>query len=346
MDHLYVNTTRSNRLKVNFDLSFPEIPCNLLALGAVDDTGVPQKDAVYEIYKHKLTPMGQKEGAPEPHKVGDTLLSEEQLKQLTAEQAERLKLINEQKVECGNCYGAGSPGQCCNTCEEVRQAYDRIGWRFKPTGITQCASETYLSNLKDQFAEDGGCQIYGQLELNKAAGHFHIAPHKKLHEGGMQAGGGIINIMDLISFTFDQFNITHTVNSLRFGDQFPGINSPLDGQMRKLQDTHGMYQYYIKVVPTIYKSLDGKEIESNQYAVTEHMRHLSPGSGRGLPGVYFNYELSPIQAVYEERQGGGWLRFITSACAIVGGSFTVMGLVDGILIYFSKCFGGGGILGR
>ncbi len=41
----------------------------------------------------------------------------------------------------------------------------------------------------------------------------------------------------------------------------------------------GMYQYYVKVVPTRYKYLAGNEIESNQYAVTEHMRHLSPGSG-------------------------------------------------------------------
>jgi hypothetical protein len=77
--------------------------------------------------------------------------------------------------------------------------------------------------MKDQYAEDGGCQVYGHLELNKAnGGHFHIAPHKKIHpQGGGDAG--LFTLLDLIFFTFEQFNITHTINSLSFGDQFPGI---------------------------------------------------------------------------------------------------------------------------
>lgn len=58
MDHLYVNTTRANTLQVDFDVSFPEIACSLLALDAFDDTGESIKDAVHEIYKHKLTKDG------------------------------------------------------------------------------------------------------------------------------------------------------------------------------------------------------------------------------------------------------------------------------------------------
>ena len=47
------------------------------------------------------------------------------------------------------------------------------------------------------------------------------------------------------------------------------------------------------MVPTRYKALySSTEIQSNQYSVTEHMSHLSPGSGRGLPGVYFYYEVN------------------------------------------------------
>ena len=190
--------------------------------------------------------------------------------------------------------------------------------------------------MRDQFAKDGGCQLYGQMELNKASGHFHVAPSKNLHHGGVKAG--MFSLMDLISFTFDQFNITHTVNSLSFGDQYPGISSPLDGQRRSVEDTHGMYQYYIKVVPTRYKALGKAEFESNQYSVTEHVRHLSPGSGRGLPGIYFYYEISPISALIKEKRKGALLPFITSCCAILGGVFTVMGLVDVILGSFVAWF--------
>lgn len=297
-------------------------------LDAFDDVNRPQKDAVHEIYKHKLNKDGEKEGFAQRAQLGDTVNSEAQMEELAKEYAEKLKGSKPDK--CGNCYGAGRKGLCCNTCQEVKDAYEGMGWKFKPQGISQCSSDNYLQTMKEQFAEEGGCQVYGRLGLSRNAGHFHIAPHKKLHTGGPDGSQpGLFNLMDLIAFTFDQFNVSHTVNSLSFGDNFPGITSPLDGQVRSLVDTHGMYQYYIKVVPTRYRALGKEEIQSNQYAVTEHMSHLAPGSGRGLPGVYFNYDLSPVQAVFEEKRvRGSSLSFITSVCAIVGGVYTAMGVVD------------------
>lgn len=300
----------------------------------MDDNGASQVHAVHEIYKHKLSSLtGEKQGLAVRSDIGNTIQSEKQLEELTKEKMEANRVVKEKIGECGNCYGAGTKGQCCQTCQDVKDAYERIGWRFKPQGITQCASEAFLTNMNEQFAEDGGCQIYGRLELNHQSGNFHIAPHKKLHTGGTPEQQGLFNLMDLISFTFDQFNITHTINSLSFGDNFPGIRSPLDGKTNMVDDTHAMYQYYIKVVPTKYKKLDGQVIESNQYSVTEHKSHLAPGSGRGLPGLYFNYEVSPIQALFEERRARRLLPFIVSVCAIIGGVFSVMRIVDLVVGY-------------
>jgi hypothetical protein len=45
-----------------------------------------------------------------------------------------------------------------------------------------------------------------------------------------------------------------------------------------------MYQYFVKIVPTIYESLDGTVINTNQFSVTEHTRMLPPGDKTGLPG--------------------------------------------------------------
>jgi hypothetical protein len=329
-----VNTTRANSLTIDFDLSFPNIACNLLSVDAVDDRGIPQEDAVHELYKHKLSKFGVKEGSPEQASLGDSVRSEADLEQLIKKNAERAEVIKQQIGKCGNCYGAGQPGECCQTCDDVKRAYDRMGWRFKPQGILQCTSEAYLTTLKEEFSEEGGCQIYGRIELTKSSGHFHIAPHKKLHQP--QAPElNVINLMDLIGFAFDQFNVSHTINSLSFGEQYPGIKSPLDGSTRSVIDTHGMYQYYIKVVPTRYKGLKAtEEIQSNQYSVTEHLSHLAPGSGRGLPGVYFYYEVSPIFARIEEKKlNRSFLRFLTSLCAIIGGAYSVMGLVDMLLSF-------------
>lgn len=310
-----------------------------MSLDAFDDAGNPQLDAISEIYKMRLSTSGVKEGFPEIQELGQTMRDEEDLEKLAREHVtQQVKVTKDHIGSCGNCYGAGTPGQCCNTCQDVKDAYARIGWQFKSQGIIQCSSEAFIKNMNDQFAEDGGCQVYGRLTLNRGSGHFHIAPHKKLHKGGAAgAQAGLFNLMDLISFTFDQFNITHTINSLSFGDNFPGIKSPLDLQQRKIEDTHGMYQYYLKVVPTKYKHFGGEEIQSNQYSVTEHVSHLAPGSGRGLPGVYFHYEVSPIQAVFEEKRGH-LLSFITSVCAIIGGVYIVMGLLEGFVSGILKMF--------
>ena len=47
--------------------------------------------------------------------------------------------------------------------------------------------------------------------------------------------------------TFEQFNMTHTVHKIRFGDAFPGNKNQLDGVNRVIADGYGMYQYYFKV---------------------------------------------------------------------------------------------------
>jgi len=91
-----------------------------------------------------------------------------------------------------------------------------------------------------------------------------------------------------------------------------------------------MHQYYIKVVPTRYQSLDGTIVQSNQYSVTEHLRHLDPMGGRGLPSVWFFYEVSPVHAIFEEKTHGV-LEFVASVCAILGGIFTIMGVVDNLI---------------
>ena len=55
-----------------------------------------------------------------------------------------------------------------------------------------------------------------------------------------------------------------------------------------------MFQYYIKIVPTMYVDLYGKTIHTNQFSVTRHSKMVSVQSGEsGMPGIFFSYELSP-----------------------------------------------------
>ena len=46
-----------------------------------------------------------------------------------------------------------------------------------------------------------------------------------------------------------------------------------------------------------------------------------------LPGVFFNYDISPMMVIYSEVRKP-FTSFLTGVCAIVGGIFTVAGMVD------------------
>ncbi|KAA0201242.1 Endoplasmic reticulum-Golgi intermediate compartment protein 3 [Fasciolopsis buskii] len=102
-----------------------------------------------------------------------------------------------------------------------------------------------------------------------------------------------------------------------------------------------MFTYYMKLVPTVYSYIDPKFqketlVETNQYSVTWYMRGTPlSGDTNGVPGLFFNYEISPILVrISSERRP--LLQFFTNTCAIIGGVFTVASLVDSF-IYRSVC---------
>ena len=140
--------------------------------------------------------------------LGDTIKSEKELETALAEAG---VVPGDDKDGCGNCYGAGYSGQCCQTCDDVRNAYAAKGWRFNPQGIAQCQRANVVDDLAGKFAQSGGCAVYGHINLPNAVGEFHFAPHKA--HTAAKAPEGVLSLLDFIGFTFDQFNITHTVRT-------------------------------------------------------------------------------------------------------------------------------------
>jgi len=228
---------------------------------------------------------------------------------------------------CGSCYGAGDAGECCNTCDDVKRAYQRKGWIFEPNlDVQQCHNE-----LKGDDLAGEGCNVHGFVSLSPGGGNLHITPGHELENFGKTFH--FQDLQDLIKQTFETFDVSHTVEKLRFGRGYPGDIHQLDGAKRNVTDSYGMYQYYFQIVPTEYRFLNGTVIKTNQYSVIEHMRHVQPGSKRGLPGVYFFYEVSPLHVQIEEYRHG-WIRFFTSVAAVVGGVFSAMRMMDAYI--FSK----------
>ena len=282
-ERVHVNATSPVGLDVEFDISLPHVPCSLLNIDANDPTGQTQSlhlDRKHHVWKHRIR---LNEGTQQYDYIGDwtklelgsTLLKEEHLiQELEAKvnaNNETVVSSDERKLAetttttttttmdgtdgwkpprkdegCGSCYGAGEEGECCNTCDDVKRAYHRRGWHLsKPEGVEQCRKE---AELEQEEGEGEGCNVHGIVALDTGGGSFHLAPGRSMESDSVKEDGmDVLSIFDILMKTFEQWNVSHTVHKVRFGEEYPGHVHQLDGAKRTIGDTYGMYQYYFQV---------------------------------------------------------------------------------------------------
>lgn len=111
-------------LRVNFDISWPDLPCALVSLDATDASGANSVDVIHNVFKRRLDTKGLPVGDGERSAELKTHTSAEALMKEKAKAIEEGRHVAPPEGPvCGDCYGAGEEAQCCNTCEEVREAY-------------------------------------------------------------------------------------------------------------------------------------------------------------------------------------------------------------------------------
>ncbi|KAJ3834993.1 Sec1 family-domain-containing protein [Lentinula raphanica] len=343
---LIVDRSRGEKLTVRFNVTFPRVPCYLLSLDIMDISGETQRDYSHNVLKTRLEPSGKVIPGSR-----------------NADLRNDVDRYNDAKAPdyCGSCYGGLAPASgCCNTCEEVRTAYINKGWSFSnPDAIEQCKNEGWSDKLKEQANE--GCNIAGRIRVHKVIGNIHLSPGKSFQSSSR-------NIYELVPYLRDDGNkhdFSHTIHQLSFegDDEYDfrkaklgremkarlGLSkNPLDETEHRTSKAQYMFQYFLKVVSTQFRTLDGKTINSHQYSVTSFERDLAEGGlgdtpqgvhlqhgVSGVPGAFFNYEISPILVVHTDTRQS-FAHFVTSTCAIVGGVLTVASLIDGVLFATSR----------
>jgi hypothetical protein len=178
---------------------------------------------------------------------------------------------------CGPCYGAQEKDdQCCNTCDELVDAYKAKHWNSDFALVTseQCIREGRDHKETKRMSKGEGCNLSGFMNVNRVSGNFHIAMGEGVERDGH-------HIHSFLPEDAPNFNASHVIHHLSFGGTWSGNEDRvLDGVTKivtKYHGTTGLFQYFIKVVPTTYIgkefSVSGHE-ETNRYFFVERFRPL------------------------------------------------------------------------
>jgi len=167
-----------------------------------------------------------------------------------------------------------------------------------------------------------GCNVAGRLMVKRVPGNFHLQLHSPRY-----------------SQDNELVNASHTVHRLNFGDpisehrlrhmtDMPDALSDdldsdhLDGQVFISQMKNYTYVHYLKVVSKRYM-WSALNIHTYLYSAFSN-EHEEDDE---IPSVMFQYDMSPMTVVARYKSQP-FYHFITNFCAIIGGVFSIIGIVD------------------
>ena len=160
-------------------------------------------------------------------------------------------------------------------------------------------------------------------------------------------------------------NVSHIINHLSFGKPFSkyfireGLKNtpagflettrPFDGNVYVTHNEHEAHHHYLKVVTTEFepqrdpksqkkygkdKGFFYKADRDRAYQILQSSQ-LSLYRNDIVPEAKFTYDLSPIAVSYSKKYRA-WYDYFTRLMAIIGGTFTVVGMVESSLNAVSK----------
>lgn len=289
VQHMKVDKSIGTKMKVDLNITFPALHCNDLHIDIMDVAGDAHNDVHDTIQKTRLHLDGTK-------------LSDEEIRvsvnKAHKKEKDILDAIDKTLAAdyCGPCFGADeTEGQCCNHCQDVIDAYKKKHWDYSSVKelAEQCVREGKTKPKKLETEEEG-CRIAGYMEFGRVNGNFHIAMGEGVERKGQ-------HIHTFLPEDTSRFNVSHVIHELRFGPVY-GDNVTSQKSRNSMEKTSlngvskivtqdngvsGMFQYFIKIVPTSYKgrkivkeidpSFDKKKeplLETNRYFVTERFTPL------------------------------------------------------------------------
>ncbi|KAL6538401.1 Protein disulfide-isomerase 5-4 [Orobanche gracilis] len=201
---------------------------------------------------------------------------------------------------------------------------------------SQRGSDSLPAEVKDDTKRPaplaGGCRIEGFVRVKKVPGNLVVSARSASH-----------------SFDPSQMNMSHVISQFSFGKKISTkVMSDVKRMLPYLGGSHDRLtglsyisnpsdsnanvtiEHYLQVVKSEVMTRSHKLVEEYEYTA-----HSSLAHSIHIPVAKFHFELSPMQVLITENSKS-FSHFITNVCAIIGGVFTVAGILDSILHHTLK----------
>mmetsp|Transcript_12797 Transcript_12797/g.25958 ORF Transcript_12797/g.25958 Transcript_12797/m.25958 type:complete len:453 (-) Transcript_12797:143-1501(-) len=166
-----------------------------------------------------------------------------------------------------------------------------------------------------------GCIVSASLSLKRVPGNIRIHAKSGSHD--------IEPMTTNVSHKILNFGFGPTDNRGHLLSHIPKWLAPYTDPLDNLDfvTTKGFmsHDHYLKVVTTRWtQTFPFKQNHGYQFTSASHTYENAPN----VPEVKFSFDLSPIMIDMSDSGGKRWYDFLTSVCALVGGIYTVIGLMD------------------
>ena len=207
------------------------------------------------------------------------------------------------------------------------------------------SAEADDDDAANEFGEEHhpGCQVSGHLMVNRVPGNLHMEAKSPNHE--------INSAMT---------NLTHRVNHFSFGspngpqghylgflkyfsnilpEQYQHTN-PMKHKDYPTHKFHQAFHHHLKIISTHMDDYFSSYIFSQDrggvvvYQILEESQ-LVLYDVQGIPEIKFLWDMSPM-SVNLSKEGRPWYDYITNLLAIIGGTYTTLGLINATILKIFK----------
>lgn len=179
-----------------------------------------------------------------------------------------------------------------------------------------------------------GCLVAGHLLVNRVPSHIHMEAMSVNHELNSMMTNLTHRINDFSFGTPDGLFMSQLLHILPFTNAIPEAekrSNPLKDKYYPTYHFHQAFHHHMKVVsthvPFLFSSgLVYQVLAESQVVMYEEME---------IPAIKFIWDMSPM-SVYLEEEDRRWYDYVTSLFAIIGGTYTTLGLINKLMLKIFK----------